>query len=319
MDLQDKRIVIAGGSGFLGLSMAEAFAGDGADVTILSRSLPKTTGTWKHMVWDGRTLGDWTTAIDGCDAVVNLAGRTVNCIKTPDHCDEILRSRVESTRLLGKAMRSVRSPPPVWVQMSTAHIYGDPPSAVCTEESAEGIGLAPTVARAWEAAFAESKLRSDECGGQRGVILRTSFVVGRDRGAGGGALGTLGLIAKLGLGGKVASGKQGMSWIHEVDINNIFSRAIVDETMTGAYIVSSPNPKSQAEFMQTLRKVIRMPIGLPAFEWMVRIGAPLFMRTDPELVLYGRYVIPKRLMDAGFEFRFAELESALRDLHERKN
>lgn len=319
MDLQDKRIVIAGGSGFLGLSMAEAFAGNGADVTILSRSLPKATGTWKHVVWDGRTLGDWTTAIDGCDAVVNLAGRTVNCIKTPDHCDEILRSRVESTRVLGKAMRSISSPPPVWVQMSTAHIYGDPPSAVCTEESAEGIGLAPTVARAWEAAFAESKLRSDECGGQRGVIMRTSFVVGRDRGAGGGALGTLGLIAKLGLGGKAASGTQGMSWIHEVDINNIFARAIVDKTMTGAYIVSSPNPKSQAEFMQTLRKVIGMPIGLPAFEWMVRIGAPLFMGTDPELVLYGRYVIPKRLMDEGFEFRFAELETALRDLHERKN
>ena len=319
MDLQNKRILIAGGSGFLGLSMAEAFAGSGADVTILSRSLPKATGTWKHMVWDGRTLGDWTTAIVGCDAVVNLAGRTVNCIKTPDHCDEILRSRVESTRVLGKAMRSVSSPPPVWVQMSTAHIYGDPASAVCTEESAEGIGLAPTVARAWEAAFAESKLRNDEYGGQRGVIMRTSFVVGRDRGAGGGALGTLGLIAKLGLGGKVAGGTQGMSWIHEVDCNNIFARAIVDETMTGAYIVSSPNPKSQAEFMQTLRKVIGMPIGLPAFEWMVRLGAPLFMRTDPELVLYGRYVIPKRLLDEGFEFRFAELETALRDLHERKN
>lgn len=319
MDLQHKRIVIAGGSGFLGLSMAAAFAGNGADVTILSRSLPKVSGAWKYLVWDGRTLGDWTMAIDGCDAVVNLSGRTVNCIKTPDHCDEILRSRVESTRVLGKAMRSISSPPPVWVQMSTAHIYGDPPSAVCTEESAEGTGLAPTVARAWEAAFAESKLRSDECGGQRGVIMRTSFVVGRDRGAGGGALGTLGLIAKLGLGGKVAGGTQGMSWIHEVDCNNIFARAIVDETMTGAYIVSSPNPKSQAEFMQTLRKVIGMPIGLPAFEWMVRIGAPLFMRTDPELVLYGRYVIPKRLLDEGFEFRFAELETALRDLHERKN
>lgn len=319
MDLQNKRIVIAGGSGFLGLSMAEAFAGGGADVTILSRSVPKAAGPWKHLAWDGRTLGDWSTAIDGCDAVVNLAGRTVNCIKTPDHCDEILRSRVESTRVLGEAMRLVSSPPPVWVQMSTAHLYGDPPSAICKEESAEGIGLAPTVARAWEAAFAESKLRSDECGGQRGVIMRTSFVVGRDRGAGGGALGTLGLIAKLGLGGKVASGTQGMSWIHEDDINNIFARAIVDETMSGAYIVSSPNPKAQAEFMRTLRRVIGIPIGLPAFEWMVRIGAPLFMRTDPELVLYGRYVIPKRLMDQGFEFRFAELEPALRDLYERKN
>lgn len=312
--LTDKRIVIAGGSGFLGLSMAEAFASSGAEVTILSRSAPKSAGRWRHQVWDGRMLGDWSAALDGCDAVVNLAGRTVNCIKTPDNKDEILRSRVESTRVLGDAMRAINSPPPVWVQMSTAHIYGDPPSAVCTESSAEGIGLAPTVARAWEAAFTESKLTQ-----QRGVVMRTSFVVGRDRGAGGGALGTLGLLAKLGLGGKVARGRQGMSWIHEDDLNAIFARAIIDDTMSGLYIVSSPNAKSQVDFMRTLRKVLGMPIGLPAFEWIVRVGAPLFMRTDPELVLYGRYLIPKRLMDEGFEFHFSELEIALRDLYECKN
>ncbi len=228
----------------------------------------------------------------------------MNCIKTPDHQDEILRSRIESTRVLGQAMRMVNLPPPVWVQMSTAHIYGDPPTAVCTEESAEGIGLAPTVARAWEAAFAECKLQD-----QRGVIMRTSFVVGRDRGAGGGALGTLGLIAKCGLGGKVASGTQGMSWIHEDDMNAIFTQAICDDAMSGAYIVSSPNPMSPVDFMRRLRKVIGMPIGLPAFEWMVRIGAPLLMRTDPDLVLYGRFVIPKRLLDEGFDFKFAAILS----------
>ena len=308
-DLTGKQIVIAGGSGFLGLSMSVYFASAGADVMVLSRSKPKADGPWKHRVWDGRTLGDWAEVMDGADAVVNLAGRTVNCIKTPDHCDEILRSRVESTRVLGQAMRRASSPPPVWVQMSTAHIYGDPPTAVCTEVSAEGFGLAPTVARAWEAAFAESKLP-----GQRGVIMRTSFVVGRNRGAGGGALATLGLIVKLGLGGRVGSGTQGMSWIHETDLNNIFARAIVDRTMSGAYIVSSPNPVPQVDFMRTLRKVIGMPIGLPAFEWMVRIGAPLVLRTDPELALYGRYVIPQRLMNEGFEFEFEELEPALRDL-----
>lgn len=313
LQLEGKRTVIAGGSGFLGLSLAEAFADEGAEVTILSRSVPKGARACTHVAWDGRSLGNWSAVLDRCDAVVNLTGRSVNCIKTPDHCDEILRSRVESTRVLGEAMRAVRSPPPVWIQMSTAHLYGDPPSAVCTEESAEGYGLAPTVARAWEKAFKENKLPN-----QRGVVMRTSFVVGRDRGTGGGALGTLGLIARLGLGGKVASGTQGMSWIHEDDINAVFIRAIVDETMSGAYIVSSPHPESQADFMKTLRKVIAMPIGLPAFEWMVRLAAPLFLRTDPELVLYGRYVIPKRLLDEGFQFRFAELEPALRDLYERK-
>ena len=309
IDLSGKRLVIAGGSGFLGLSMADYFSEAGADVTILSRSKPKGDGRWSHAPWDGRTLGKWMESLEGADAIVNLAGRTVNCIKTPDHQDEILRSRVESTRILGEAMRAVNSPPPVWVQMSTAHIYGDPPSLVCNEDSAEGIGFAPSIGRAWEAAFAESKLPA-----QRGVIMRTSFVVGRNRGAGGGALATLGLIARLGLGGKVGKGTQGMSWIHENDLNRLFTKAIADESMSGVYIVSAPNPVSQMNFMRTLRKVIGMPIGLPAFEWMVRVGAPFVFRTDPELVLYGRYVVSKRLKDTGFVFQFPELESALRDL-----
>jgi len=307
--LDGKRIAIAGGSGFLGISLAEHFIANGADINLISRTPPKASGAWTHFAWDGRTLGDWTTAIDGCDAVVNLAGRTVNCIKTPDHLDEILRSRVESTLALGAAMRATLRPPPVWVQMSTAHIYGDPPSVVCSEESATGYGLAPTVAKEWEGAFSKSILPQ-----QRGIVMRTSFVIGRNRGAGGGALGTLGLITKIGLGGKVGKGTQGMSWIHEADLNAIFTRAILNSSMSGCYIVSSPHPESQTDFMRTLRKTIRMPIGLPAFEWMVRIGAPLFLRTDPELVLYGRYVVPKRLLDEGFEFRFANLESALQDL-----
>jgi len=165
------------------------------------------------------------------------------------------------------------------------------------------------VAKEWETAFTESISPA-----QRGVLMRTSFVIGRDRGGGGGALATLRLITKLGLGGKVGKGTQGMSWIHEDDLNAIFTRAILNETMSGPYIVSSPHPKSQAEFMRTLRKSVRMPIGLPAFEWMVRIGAPLFLRTDPELVLYGRYVMPKRLLAEGFEFEFADLTRALSDL-----
>jgi uncharacterized protein (TIGR01777 family) len=312
--LSGKRIVIAGGSGFLGLSMIEHFKHRDARITILSRSRPKQLAECEHLVWDARSLGVWHSALDGADAIINLCGRSVNCIKTPDHQDEILRSRVESTRLLGQAMRAVKSPPPVWVQMSTAHIYGDPPTDVCNEESAEGIGFAPTIGKAWEAAFAESKLP-----GQRGVLMRTSFVIGRDRGAGGGALSTLNLIARLGLGGKVGKGTQGMSWIHEQDLNGLFERAITDESISGAYIASAPNPISQADFMRTLRKVIGMPIGLPAFEWMVRIAAPLLLRTDPELALYGRYVVSKRLAELGFSFRFPELEEALKNLKNHRD
>jgi len=255
MLLEQKKVVIAGGSGFLGVSLAHHLTGLGAEIVILSRNKPKATGPWAHRAWDGRTVGSWQDELDGAAGLVNLAGRSVDCIKTPDHQDEILRSRVESTRVLGEAVRSADSPPPVWVQMSTAHIYGDPPVAVCTEGSATGCGLAPLVGRAWEDAFHEGLLPS-----QRGVVLRTSFVVGRDRGAGGGALDTLSMLARVGLGGRVGSGTQGFSWIHELDFNRLIERALTNGVMQGTYIASSPNPVSQVEFMQRLRRAVGMPI-----------------------------------------------------------
>ncbi len=307
--LTARRVVVAGGSGFLGVSLANYLSRCGADVVVLSRSRPTVDGPWRHAPWDGRTLGAWAVNLDGAAALVNLAGRSVSCIKTPDHRDEILRSRVESTRVLGEAVRKIVKPPPVWVQMSTAHIYGDPPSAVLREDSPIGYGLAPTVGKAWEDAFVASLLST-----QRGVVFRTSFVIGRNRGAGGGALQTLAMLARLGLGGRVGSGRQGMSWIHEEDMNRLFVQAITDDSMDGLYIASSPQPASQVEFMRQLRSAVRMPIGLLAFEWMVRLAAPLLLRTDPELALYGRYVMPQRLLDAGFEFRFPQLADALRDL-----
>ena len=315
--INGKRIIIAGGNGFLGRSIAAHLVDGGAHVTILSRSVSNERGQVPHpqihySLWDARSLGEWTKILNGSDAIVNLTGRSVNCIKTPDHRDEILRSRVESTQVLGKAMRHIAKPPGVWVQMSTAHIYGDPPNLLCTESSAHGYGFAPNIGHAWESAFEQSKLPE-----QRSVVLRTSFVIGNDRGAGGGALSTLKLIARLGLGGRVGAGTQGMSWIHETDLNRLVERAIFDEAMKGVYIASSPNPVSQVKFMRALRKVLQMPIGLPAFEWMVRLGAPLFFKTDPELILYGRYVWSERLVAEGFEFQYPELSQALQNLLKR--
>jgi uncharacterized protein (TIGR01777 family) len=303
------RIVIAGGSGFLGVSLALHLASLGKSVVILSRNPPKANGPWRHVSWDARTLGEWSRELCGASGLVNLVGRSVDCIKTPDHQDEILRSRVEATRVLGLAIRGIDNPPPVWVQMSTAHIYGDPPSVVCTEESPFGYGLAPFVGRAWEEEFQKSILPS-----QRGVILRTSFVIGRDRGAGNGALGRLRTVVRLGLGGRIGSGAQGMSWIHETDLNRLFERALRDPSMKGAYIASSPNPVSQRVFMRALRHAMGMPIGLPASSWMVRFGARWLMRTDPDLALFGRYVVPKRLQEEQFEFQFPQIEGALADL-----
>jgi len=240
---------------------------------------------------------------------VNLAGRSVDCVKTPDRRDEILRSRVESTRALGLAVRSVDAPPPAWVQMSTAHLYGDPPRVVCDEDSPFSQGLAPDVGRAWEEEFARAALPS-----QRMVVLRTSFVIGRDRGAGGGALARLRTLVRLGLGGTVGSGGQGMSWIHEADMNRLIGRALDDPTMRGAYIASSPAPVPQREFMRSLRRAAGVPLGLPAPAWLVRLGAPLVLKTDPELALYGRYVVSKRLEAEGFTFLFPRLDAALADL-----
>lgn len=295
-------VVIAGGSGFLGQNLACALVKRGTDVVILSRSKPKNLPEARHLTWDARTVGDWAECLEGARAVVNLAGRTVDCIKTPDHCDEILRSRVESTLVLGEALKDVKNPPAVWVQMSTAHIYGDPPSIVCDEDSVSGFGLAPDVGRAWEKAFSESKPET-----MRGVVLRTSFVLGKS----GGAMPKLSLIARLGLGGKSGSGTQGMSWIHEHDMDRLFLRAIDDESMRGVYVATAPNPVSNAEFMRTLRKAVGMPVGLPAMGWMVRIGAPLILRTDPELALFGRYCVSRRLREEGFEFKYPDLASAL--------
>ena len=299
------RVVIAGGTGFIGTNLARHLADLGCEVVLISRNVPKQEGPWKHAQWDGRTVGQWAKHLESAVAVVNLAGRTVDCIKTPDHCDEILRSRVEATLTIGKALRDIAKPPPVWVQMATAHIYGDPPEAVCDEDSAFGFGLAPIVGKAWEAAFAEaapSKMRQ--------VILRTSFVLG----ANGGAFPKMRMLARCGLGGRVGHGRQGVSWIHIDDMSRLIMHAIIGDAMKGAYIATAPNPVSYDEFMRTLRRAIRMPIGFPAAEWMVRFGAHYLMRTDPELVLYGRYCVSRRLSEDGYEFKFPDLPLAMQNL-----
>jgi hypothetical protein len=304
------RIVIAGGSGFLGVNLARYLANFNCEVVLISRNRPTQNGQWEHAAWDARTLGDWVAKVDGAAAIVNLVGRTVDCVKSPDHCDEILRSRVEATKLLGKAIRQAKTPPPVWVQMSTAHIYGDPPEAICDENSTFGYGLAPFVGQAWEEAFEGAVLPQI-----RQVVLRTSFVLGRN----GGALPRLASLARWGLGGKVGHGRQGISWIHEQDMNRLFVRAISHDAMQGTYLATAPQPISNADFMRELRRALRMPIGLPALTWMVRIGAPLVMRTDPELALYGRYCVSRRLKEEGFEFEFPDVQSALNNICQMKS
>lgn len=298
--------MIAGGTGFLGQNLARYLVATGCEVVSISRHPIEAHRRWQHAEWDARTLGDWVRHLDGASALVNLTGRTVDCVKSSDHCDEILRSRVESTTVLGKALRHVDAPPPVWIQMSTAHRYGDPPDVVCDEDSAFGYGLAPFVGGAWEDSFSQAAPSR-----MRRVILRTSFVLGRN----GGALPRLAKLVRCGLGGRVGHGRQGISWIHEEDMNRLFAWAIAFDQVEGAYLATAPVPVSNSEFMRELRKVLRMPIGLPATSLMVRLAAPLLLGTDPELALFGRYCVSRRLREEGFEFQFAELRSALRNLY----
>ena len=298
------RILIFGGTGFIGRSLAAHLAARGKQPILIARTQPDDL-PYDFVPWDAVQIGAWSQLLEGAEAVVNLAGKTVDCIKTPDNCDLILRSRVDSTKAIGNALSQCTHPPKVWVQMSTAHVYGDPPSQVMTEGSTFGYGLAPTVGKAWEKAHYSTLPQ-----GIRSVVLRTSFVIGR----GGGALAALRRITKLGLGGTAGSGTQGMSWIHEYDMNEVIYQAIIDPTYEGPYIVSAPNPVSNRAFMKALRKQVGVPIGLPAPELMIRFGVHFLFRTDPELVLYGRYVLPARLQAQGYRFKFGELEAVLKDL-----
>ena len=303
------KVVIAGGTGFLGLNLAHYLKAKNYEVVLVSRHTPKASMPFQHAVWDSHRVGEWKDHLENAAALVNLAGRTVDCIKTPDHCDEILRSRVESTRVLGQALRQISHPPAVWVQMSTAHIYGDPPKRICDEDAAFGYGLAPEVGKAWEKAFEEAILPE-----MRGVILRTSFVMGRS----GGALKQLAALARFGLGGKIGHGQQGMSWIHEQDMNELFYQSIINPDMKGAYLATAPQPVSNRDFMREMRKALNIPFGLPATAWMVKLGAHFLLRTDPELALYGRYCKSRRLEEEGFEFEYPEIECALKNLFAEK-
>ena len=257
------------------------------------------------MNWDGINNGDWSEELEDASAVVNLAGRSVDCRKTPKNCAEILDSRINSVKALGKAFEALSSPPRAWIQMSTAHIYGDPPTELCTEDSPFGEGLAPIVGEAWEKAYKEHVPDS-----VRQVILRTSFVIGNS----GGAFPKLRTLARYGLGGKAGNGKQGISWIHEKDMNELMQQCIEDNRYNGTYVATAPEPVSYATFMTSLRRALRSPFGLPAPAWLIRLGAKFILRTDPELILLGRYCKSTRLEEEGFRFKFPNINEALKDL-----
>lgn len=309
------KVVIPGGSGLLGALLTNAFAAEGHETVVLSRAAAgAATGLARQVNWDGETLGPWAAELEGADVVVNLAGRSVNCRYTPANRRAILDSRIKSTEAVGAAIASCVDPPRVWLQSSTATIYAhrydapnDEPTGVF---GGDEVGVPETwrfsieVARAWEQALEEADTPRT-----RKVALRTAIVMSPDRG---GAFDTLLGLVRRGLGGTSGNGRQYVSWIHHED----FTRAIawlVENEVSGAVNLAAPWPLPNSDFMRDLRRAWGIRVGLPATRWMLEVGAR-FMRTETELVLKSRRVVPARLAEAGFTFVHPSWPEAARNL-----
>ena len=307
------RIVIPGGTGQVGTMLARHFQAAGHDVTVLSRGAD--AAPWRMVRWDGEALGPWVAELDGSDVCINLAGRSVNCRYGKANRRAIFDSRVLSTRVLNRAMDSVERPPQVWLNASTATIYRhalDRPMAEATGEYGGNEPGAPDtwnfsidVANAWEEAF-----YSTATPGTRKVAVRSAMTLSPDRG---GVFDVLLGLARYGVGGTIGPGTQFVSWIHEADFIQAVEFLIERRDMEGAVNLASPNPLPNRDFMRILRAAWSARIGMPTPGWLLEIGTFL-MRTESELVLKSRRVVPGRLLGAGFEFRYPMWPEAAREL-----
>ena len=309
------KILIPGGTGHVGQALFEGLTQRGHYVKILTRRPSSST---KHIQWDGKTLGDWTHEIDAADVVINLAGRSVNCRYNETNRKQMLDSRVDSTRIVGRAISLSPTPPKVWLQMSTATIYDHRFDAGNDEANGwieagksaypESWKLSVEIAKAWE-----REQEMADTPQTRKVALRTSMVMSPLAGS---IFSVLSRLVKLRLGGPIAGGKQFVSWIHEEDFIQAVLLLVSNESLTGPVNLASPNPLPQRKSMSLLRAATGVTIGLPATKWMAAIGA-VVMRTETELILKSRRVVPGKLLDAGFQFQYPEWEAAARELAKR--
>ena len=287
---------------------------DGHEVVVLSRT-PAANTLWRTVVWDARTLGDWRQEFEGMDVVINLTGRSVNCRYHAANRQAILASRINSTQVVGAAIARAQCPPRVWLQASTATIYShryDAPNDEAngilggTEpEAPEGWRFSIDVARAWESALEEAQTPQT-----RKVALRSAMTMSADRQ---GIFDTVLRLVRCGLGGQAGDGRQYVSWIHEEDFIRAIYWLIDQEAVTGPVNLCSPHPLPNAEFMRAIRQAWGIPFGLPTPAWMLEIGA-VFLKTETELILKSRRVVPNRLLEAGFTFQFPTWAEAAQDL-----
>lgn len=306
-----KRIVLAGGSGFLGQALTTHFQKAGYEIAVLTRSPNAAHSGIREIKWDACTLGNWAKELDGAAAVINLIGHSVNCRYTKRNRKLILESRVHSTRIIGEAIAKCKTPPPAWLNASTATIYKHT-FGPAWNESGE-IGATPEakdefsveVATAWERALNDTLTPAT-----RKVALRAAMVLGTGRNS---VYPALRRLTRLGLGGKMGNGRQYVSWIHEADFCRAIEWLLVQNNFSGPVNICAPNPVTNAELMKAFREIFAVPIGLPAARWMLEIGA-FCLRTETELLIKSRRVVPQRLLAAGFKFHFLFLRQALEDL-----
>lgn len=299
------KIVIAGGSGFLGQELANYFTALQDEVIILSRGQSRSEHGVQYVQWDARTNGSWIEVLEGADILINLTGKSVDCRYTENNKNEIIRSRVDSSKILGQVVEKLSSPPKLWMNASTATIYRHSEDKMMTEADGEiGSDFSMNVAKAWEEAFYDSNTPKT-----RKVALRISLVLGKS----GGVYPVLRRLAKFGLAGKMGSGNQRFAWIHIDDVKKILSFVISNDSIEGPINCVAPSPPTNAEFLKELRKSIKAPFGIPQPKLLLKIGGAI-IGTESELVLKSRWAIPQKLTDTGFKFDYNTHEEALKDL-----
>jgi len=295
-----KTIIIAGGTGFLGQVLKDHFTKQNYTVFILSRH-PKSEN---EIYWNGTELGDWTKHLENADALINLAGKSVDCRYTDKNKKAIYNSRIDTTNLLGLAVNLCDNPPKYWFNSSTATIYKGSLDRPNTEKTGIiGDDFSMNIAKSWEQTF--NAITTPKT---KKVILRTSIVLGKN----GGAIIPLKQLTRFGLGGKQASGDQKVSWIHEADFTSAI-QFLMDQNLEGVFNLCVPQPTDNKTLMQSLRQVLKVPFGISHPIWLLKVGA-FFIGTETELVTKSRNVHPEKLLQHGFTFKFIKIKNALEDL-----
>ncbi|MCL6295648.1 TIGR01777 family oxidoreductase [Jejuia spongiicola] len=296
-----KKIIIAGGSGFLGQVLENYFNRKEYKIKIFTRNTKKNNDVF----WNGKDLGNWVNELETAEVLINLTGKSVDCRYNEKNKKLIYNSRIDSTNILGLAINLCESPPKIWINSSTATIYKHALKKEMTEEKGEiGDDFSMNIAKYWEEAFysiTNPKTRK--------IALRTSIVMGKN----GGALIPLKNLTKIGLGGRQGDGNQKVSWIHELDFARAIEFLIQNKKLQGNFNLSVPKPTDNKTLMKTIREALKIPFGISHPKWLLDFGAKL-IGTETELILKSRNVIPKRLLDAGFVYKYTNFKNALQDL-----